>query len=64
MFVDLFIQHAMRIRHIVIWPAPLYYIFPHYLIEGTIFEKKNEHKMYILISSTNFVRNVSYSKSN
>ena len=23
-----------------LWPAPLYNIFPHYLINGTIFEKK------------------------
>jgi len=28
-------------RHIVmLWPAPLYNIFPHYLIKGTIFGKK------------------------
>jgi len=37
----------MRIRHIIIWPAPLYHIFPYYLINGTILEKKvNEHKIY------------------
>jgi hypothetical protein len=24
-----------------LWPAPLYNIFPHYLIKGTIFEKKS-----------------------
>jgi len=47
MSVALFIQHAMRIRHIIIWPAPLYHIFPYYLINGTILEKKvNEHKIY------------------
>ena len=30
------IQHAMRVRHL--WPVPLYNIFPHYLINSTIFE--------------------------
>jgi len=31
------------------WPAQLYNIFPHYLIKGTIFEKKNiEHKTCVL----------------
>ena len=37
------------------WPAPLYNIFPHFLINGTIFEKEKvtEHKMcdYILITN-------------
>jgi hypothetical protein len=38
-------------------PATLHNIFPHYLIKGTIFEKKKvtEHKICVLISSTNFV---------
>jgi len=36
----LIIQHAMHIRHIVLLcPAPLYDICPHYLINGTIFEE-------------------------
>jgi hypothetical protein len=37
------IQHAMRMRHIVICCLPhptLYNTSPHYLINGTIFEKK------------------------
>jgi hypothetical protein len=39
-FVALGIQHAMRMRRIVIYePAPLYYIFPRYLINGTVIEK-------------------------
>jgi hypothetical protein len=33
-------QHAMRMRHIVIWSARLYRIFPNFLINGTILEKK------------------------
>ena len=39
-FVALGTQHAMRTRHSLQWPAPLCSIFPHYLINGTIFEKK------------------------
>jgi hypothetical protein len=53
-------------------PAPLYNIFPHYLINGTIFGKKKEkkekkgteHKMSVLIFSTTFVRDISRSKQN
>jgi len=37
--VNLVIQNATRLRHIVMCPAPLYSIFPHYLINGTFFEK-------------------------
>ena len=39
-FVALGIQNGMRMRKIVMWPARLYYIFPYYLINGNIFEKK------------------------
>ena len=39
-FVDLVIQHEMRMRHIHLWPAELYVIFPRYLINGTILGKK------------------------
>jgi hypothetical protein len=39
MSAALVIQYATRMRHIAICcPAPLYNIFPHYLINGTIFE--------------------------
>ena len=42
MSVALDIQHAMRMRRINrhLCPVRLYYIFPHYLINGTIFVKK------------------------
>ena len=38
--VTLGIQHAMRLHHIAVCGlAPLYNIFPHYLINSTFFEK-------------------------
>jgi hypothetical protein len=40
-FVTLGIQHALLMRHFAICgPFPLYNVFPRYLINGTIFEKK------------------------
>jgi hypothetical protein len=52
--VALVIQYAKRIRYTVLsnvaCPAVSY--FPYCLINGTIFEKKNEHKMRVLIFST------------
>jgi len=56
--VALVIQHAMRIRHIVICGLSGYTIFfSHYLINGTIFGKKKvtEHKICFLLFSTTFV---------
>jgi hypothetical protein len=40
-FVALIIQHVKRMRRIVchLWLVQLYHIFPHYLINGTIFGK-------------------------
>jgi len=38
-----------------LWPVRLYNIFPHYLINGTIFEKVIENEMCVLIFSTTFV---------
>jgi hypothetical protein len=37
-----------------LWPAPLYNIFPHYAINGTIFEKKNIN-IFLFIWSAKFV---------
>ena len=31
---------SAHVSYCRLWPAPLYYIFPHYLLNGTIFEKK------------------------
>ena len=49
-------QHAMRMRHIVmLWPASLYNILPHFLKRHDFREKVTEHKMCVLIFSTSFV---------
>ena len=46
-----------------LWPAPLYNIFPHYLINVRFVEKiVTVHKMCVLIFCTNFVWNISYNK--
>jgi len=39
MFIALGIQHAMHTHRIIMWPAQLYNIYPHCLINGTIFVK-------------------------
>ena len=55
-FVALVIQHAMRMCHTFIC-ALSDSTFPHYLINGKIFEKKKvtEHKLCVLILYTTFV---------
>ena len=65
MFVAFDIQRAMRMRHITIDLPPLYNIFPHYLINRTIFEKNvTEYKMCVLIFSTPCVWNISQYNTN
>ena len=58
--VVLGIQHAKRIRRIALSPVGCQtkQYFPHYQINGTIFEKNKkviDHKMCVFIFSTNFV---------
>jgi hypothetical protein len=45
LLVALGTQHAMRMRHIILWPKRFSIIFPHSLTDGTIFEIIIEHKM-------------------
>ena len=46
-----------------LWPLWLDHIFPHHLINSTIFGNI-DHKMCVLIISTNSLRNISHSKKN
>jgi hypothetical protein len=46
-----------------LWSAPLYNIFPHYLINGTILKEVIEHEMCVLIFSTTFFQKVFHSKN-
>jgi hypothetical protein len=51
-------QHAMRMRRTVMSPVACLILshVPHYLINGTVFEKNvTEHKMCVLIFCTTFV---------
>jgi len=46
-----------------LWPVRLQYIFPRYLINGTIFGKKVNIKCVFRFSLQTFVWNISYSKN-
>jgi len=70
-FVALVIQHAKRMRLIIFSSmaclAVPSFFFPRYFINSTHAEKKErniEHKMCVVVSSTNFVRNISHPKEN
>jgi len=63
-FVALGIQLAQLTPKIVICGLPRSYILPHYLINGTDFEKeKSLNTKRVLISSVVLVRNMSFSKN-
>jgi len=59
---EVYLSCNAHVPYCRLWRARFYYIFPHYLINGTIFEIVNERKMFILIFSTTFARNISHSK--
>jgi len=66
MSVALVILHVLRMRHIVFYGlSGTYNIFRHYLIIGTILEKKLLNKKrvcFFLIFPTTFVSNISHSE--
>jgi hypothetical protein len=66
MLVDLDIQHAMLLRHILVSDRAGCTIFYHVISHMERFKKYIEHKMQnvksVLIFSITFVRNISHSK--
>jgi hypothetical protein len=47
-----------------LWPVRLYNIFPHYLINGTIFERKSLNTKCVFWFSLQFLSETSHSKNN
>ena len=65
MIVALVIQYAMRMRRIVICSLPGSTLPFHISHKLHVFRKKNiKRKMYALIFSTTFVRDISHCKEN
>jgi hypothetical protein len=61
--VDLGIQHAMRVRHIVISSLPGSKIFfPIVSLTAVLLKNVIDYKRCVLIFSANFLRNISHSK--
>ena len=58
------IQCKCSVLYCHLLPLWFDHIFPHYLINGTLFRKVTQHKMYIFIFSTNLVWNISHCKKN
>ena len=65
-FVAIDIQHAMRQRHTLMFPDRMYIIFPHYLINTTIFGRKNywTWNVYFDFLYNFFFRDISHSNKN
>ena len=63
--VVLVIQHALRMRYVVICGLSGSAVFFHFILKTSRYSKLfAEHKMCVLIFSTTFVCNISHSKKN